>query len=151
MRVKETGKHFEEARQDRSQERTVSFKVTPDGYLASGICGNAPLHPFGFPSCKKTLSDPFAGNPKSVKLCSCIHTGKLEGLIDPQPAGQLNPSSSTVNGPVTGAWAADIPAVPGVAVRKGPVATRRFSGGSSPVELPGNDGPPVALGADWVP
>ena len=79
-----------------------------------------------------------------MKLCSCIHAGKLEGLIEPQAAGQLDPNSSTVNGPVAGAGVDSPPVVPGVAVWNGPVVMMRFSGGPRDV-LPDNDGPPAPL------
>jgi hypothetical protein len=68
---------------------------------ASGIGGNSPGHPVPRLRFIKIPSEPFTGNPRSVKLCSCSHTGISAGCRGGgtgAPCGKCSPSSSIVIG-----------------------------------------------------
>jgi hypothetical protein len=76
---------------------------------ASGIGGNSPGHPVPRLRFIKMPSEPFTGNPRSVKLCSCSHTGISAGCRGGgtgAPCGKCSPSSSIVIG--GGCWGAAI-------------------------------------------
>ena len=83
----------------------LSFPV----HHASGIGGNSPGHPVPRLRFMKIPSEPFTGNPRSVKLCSCSHTGISAGCRGGgtgAPCGKCSPSSSIVIG--GGCWGAAI-------------------------------------------